>query len=279
VGAVARRIQIQSIGLFILAVLIPFSASIAGVSNTLVRYSFDDNNVATGPDTFTVFRNSKGDVSLSTLYRFSGYRSVEIREVGGDGDFPELQGYFVLRKEGKLYAHFAILMTDLQEPLNLALAGPEGFRLAKDAIAFWLMTRDGVLYQYSDSMPKKLFPPRPFTWYIVDVSYDIDLGTYDLTIHEEGRKKAVVSIADQINASGQPGSSVDKFSFIGDLEDVSNVVYYVDDVVIGTDRSVTQFPFIAPGRRKLFIHRFSEYHKMLRQKRSCIRRWISPISA
>ena len=60
----------------------------------LVRYSFDDGAVATGPDTFTVFRNAKGSVQLSTAFHVSGYRSLEIRDVAGDGDFPELQGFF-----------------------------------------------------------------------------------------------------------------------------------------------------------------------------------------
>ncbi|HMZ80705.1 MAG TPA: hypothetical protein PLL06_13465, partial [Acidobacteriota bacterium] len=63
-------------------------------SNVLVQYSFDDDNIATGPDTFMVFNNAKGRMVLSTEYQFSGFRSVELHDVVGDGEFPELQGYF-----------------------------------------------------------------------------------------------------------------------------------------------------------------------------------------
>ena len=62
-----------------------------------MRYSFDDDLLDTGPDTFAVFQFGQGSVTLSTMYRFSGYRSVEIRDVPGDKSFPELQGYFPLR--------------------------------------------------------------------------------------------------------------------------------------------------------------------------------------
>ena len=59
----------------------------------LVRYSFDDD-VSTGPDTFAVYRGGKGHVGLSRAFHVSGYRSVELRDVAGDGTMPELQGYF-----------------------------------------------------------------------------------------------------------------------------------------------------------------------------------------
>jgi hypothetical protein len=94
--------------------------------------------VETGPDTFAVFERSKGSVKLSSAYRFSGYRSVELRDVVGDHDFPELQGYFPARRNGRLFAHFALLTTDAGDILNVALAGPKWFTLAKDGIGFWL---------------------------------------------------------------------------------------------------------------------------------------------
>ena len=65
------------------------------------------------------------------------------------------------------------------------------------------------------------------------------------------------------NATAQAGSAVDKFSFIGDRgTDDSRVVYYVDDVVLGTDEAVKLGPFVAPGRRHTFVDylgRFREY--------------------
>src|SRR4030095_3115898 len=89
--------------------------------------------------------------------------------------------------------------------------------------------------------------------------YDIDQGSYDLVIHKEGLAQPVVSLANQANSANQPGSAVDKFSFIGDTgEDKSNVTYYVDDVMVGIDESIVHLPFVAPGRKKLFIDYWSE---------------------
>ena len=123
----------------------------------------------------------------------------------------------------------------------------------------------------SDSIPKKLFAVEPFVWYAVDVAYDVAAGTYTLTVRREGTGAPVVSLRDQPNAARQPGSVLDKFSFVGSpYVDRSNVVYYVDDVVIGTDESVTQLPFVAPGRRKLFVDLFGEYQKRLRERPRCL---------
>jgi tetratricopeptide (TPR) repeat protein len=260
----ARRVQIPIVVLWLLMAL---SAPCAASSDVLVSYSFDDGNLDTGPDTFAVFKNAKGRVALSTTFRYSGYSSIEIRDAAGDRDFPELQGYFVRRDKGKLFAHFALLTTDPYQELNIALAGPQWFTLRKDGIAFWMKTEEGFLYHVSDSIPKKLFLMKPFAWYLVDVQYDIDAGTYDLIIHEERGQKPILSLSDQKNAPSQPGSAVDKFSFIGDTgEDTSNVVYYVDDVMVGVDEKITQLPFVAPGRRKLFVDSWNDYHKLVAQK-------------
>jgi tetratricopeptide (TPR) repeat protein len=239
--------------------------------NLLVSYSFDDHEVVTGPDTFAVFEKARGRVDLSATFRFSGYRSVEIQDVAGDGQFPELQGYFPLRRSGELFAHFAILTTDAMEPFNVALAGPQWFSVRKDGIGFWLEAREGVLFHHSDSMPRRLFPLRPFVWYVVDIRYRVEAGIYDLTIHEEGYEDPVISLNQQLNASAQPGSAVDKFSFIGDRgEDTSNVVYYVDDVVLSADEQVPLPPFVAPGRRKMFIDAWLEYERLMRAQPGCL---------
>jgi len=235
-------------------------------SNVVVSYSFDDDNVATGPDTFRVFNFAKGNVNLTTTYCHSGYRSVELRDVAGDKAFPELQGYFPLRQKGQLLVHFAFMTTSPNEPLNMALAGPQWFTVRKDGIGFWLSTEAGFLYQHSDKQIKKLIPLEPFEWYTVDVTYHIDEGTYDLTISGEDKKRpSLISLIKQKNASGIAGSAVDKFSFIGDLEDKSNVTYYVDDVVVSIDQLIKQKPFIAPGRRKLFVDRWNDYYKGMLQ--------------
>jgi len=275
VEALARRVPREPVALALLALALASPAGAAEPGSILASYSFEDA-VATGPDTFAIFQGARhvgtgqGRVSLSTAFHVSGYRSVEIKDVAGDGDFPELQGYFPARRAGRLFFHFAFLTTDPKEELNIALAGPRFFQMEKDGIAFWLATREGRLVHVSDSIPKKLFAVEAFVWYGVDVAYDIPDGSYALTIHREGQDAPLVALRDQPNAARQPGSAVDKFSFVGAPYGESNVVYYVDDVVIGTDDSVTQLPFVAPGRRKLFVDLFAEYQKQLRERPRCL---------
>jgi len=272
----ARRVPREPLALGLLCLSLAAPAAAAGAGSVLASYSFEDA-VATGPDTFAIFQGARhvgtgrGRVFLSSAFHVSGYRSVEIKDVAGDGDFPELQGYFPVRSAGRLFFHFAFLTTDPKEELNIALAGPRFFQMEKDGIAFWLGTREGGLVHVSDSIPKKLFPVEAFVWYGVDVAYDVVAGTYALTIRREGQDAPVVALREQPNATSRRGSAVDKFSFVGSpYEDTSNVVYYVDDVVIGTDESVTQIPFVAPGRRKLFVDLFAEYQKQLRERPRCL---------
>jgi tetratricopeptide (TPR) repeat protein len=276
VEALARRVPREPLTGALLVLLIAAPAAAAGSGSILARYSFEDV-VATGPDTFAIFQGARhvgtgqGRVSLSSAFHVSGYRSVEIKDVAGDGDFPELQGYFPVRTAGRLFFHFAFLTTDAKEELNVALAGPRFFQMEKDGIAFWLGTREGRLVHVSDSIPKKLFPVEAFVWYAVDVAYDLAAGTYTLTIHREGQETPLVALRDQPNSTRRAGSAVDKFSFVGSpYGDTSSVVYYVDDVVIGTDESVTQLPFVAPGRRKLFVDLFAEYQRQLRERPRCL---------
>jgi tetratricopeptide (TPR) repeat protein len=191
-------------------------------------------------------------------------------DVANDKDFPELQGYFPIQKNGTLYAHFAFLVSNPAEPLNIALAGPKWFQVQKDGIGFWLLTKNGYLHHYSDSMPKKLFKITPFVWYIVDLDYNIDEGRYDLIIRQEGQESPLVDLKQQANTPNATSSSVNKFSFIGDLADRSNVVYYLDDVIIGTDKDIITKPFIAPGRRKLFFDYLQDYHAQIHSHPVCL---------
>jgi hypothetical protein len=223
----------------------------------LVSHSFEEEALPTGPDTYAVYENARGRVDRSAELALSGWGSIRISDVAGDGDFPELQGYFPLRRSGWLYGHFALLVTDPAEELNVALAGPAWFQLAPDGIAFWLRVVGGELLHVSDSIPRRLLELRPFVWYGVDFALNLDAGTYDLEIWEEGLAAPVVQLVDRPNATSAPGSAVDKFSFIGDLpgSDRSNVVYFVDDVVLGIDEQFALAPLVAPGRRRLFFER------------------------
>lgn len=269
----ARRVSFQSIvrqSLILGALLLALAADSAWAAAAppfLVRYSFDDGATATGPDTFTVFRNAKGSVQLSTAFHVSGYRSLEIRDVAGDHDFPELQGFFPERREGRLFLHFSLLTANPSQELNVALAGPARFELRKDGIALWLIVRDGYLRHVSDSIPKRLLAVKPFTWYGIDVDYDVARGRYDLRVAEEGNPKPAISLRDQPNASAQPGAAVNVFSFIGDLDDRSNVDYYVDDVVLGSDIDAKRPRFVAPGRRKFFVDTFAEQASLFKKIR------------
>jgi hypothetical protein len=258
------------------------AAPVAGAPATLVRYSFDEP-VDTGPDTFAVFQHAQGTVRLATSPRLSGFHALEIRDVAGDGTFPELQGYFDVQRRGRLYAHFAFLTTDATQELNIALAGPAHFVLHKDGLAFWLAVREGWLVHYPAAEeiapsrltavgrcgPTRIARVEPFLWYVVDLSYDVDHGVYDLTIRLEGRDEPVAVLRQQRNAAAQNASSVDKFSFIGDLDDAFAATYYVDDIVIGTDEAIAQLPFVAPGRRRLFVDRFIDAERETRAH-SCL---------
>lgn len=257
----ARRIRRQYLGIsaaLVLAAITSISSADEPTFSTpiLASYTFDEGVDSTGPDTFRVFERSKGAVTRTTHFRFSGEYSVELRDIGGNHDFPELLGYFDRREAGQMFVHFAFLVVDPEQSFNVALVGKEWFRLKKDGFAFWLFSQEGYLTHMSDSIPKRLVRLEAFTWYVVDLLYDIDRGTYSLLIEEEGRDQPLVALRDQPNAANQPGSSVDKFSFVSDpFDDLSNVVYYVDDIVIGAGEEVELPHFVAPGRRDLFVER------------------------
>ena len=239
--------------------------------HVLVRYDFDDDTVQTGPYTLMVFEHSQGTVELTSTYRYSGRRAVAIRDVAGDGDFAELQGFFPDKDGGKLFVHFALMTATPGERFNIALAGPAHFTLRQDGIGFWLKNRDGALYHVSKREDRKLLAVRAFTWYLVDLAYDIDAGTYDLTIWEEGANEPLVSLADQPNAVGATGSRLHKFSFIGDIPGVdgSNADFFIDDIVISADRPVSQGPFVAPGRRMLFVDIWDYWRRQMYRAPGC----------
>lgn len=248
-------------------------AAVAGgvlQAGTLVNYRFDDQRIDTGPDTFRIFEYSRGTARLSSEFRYSGYYSVEIRDVAHDGDFPELQGYFPTQTSGTLYVHFAFMTPEPLESFNIALAGPERFRLGKDGIGFWLKNRDGYLYHVSDSIPRRLLPIVPFVWYKVDLTYRVAAGTYDLDIQEEYTDQPQVQLRDVPNAARSPGSRIDVFSFIGDLADAANAVIYVDDIGIRSDILPDPGELVAPGRRKLFIDYWQDLQQAARTHPECL---------
>jgi hypothetical protein len=265
-AAMARGLPRAALALALLAGVSPGASAVAAKpSPVLAHYSFDDRLVDTGPDTFAVFRNARGNVQLSTDFQVSGHRSVEIRDVAGDGDFPELQGYLPERRDGWLVIHFALLVADPKEELNVSFAGPGWFNLGPNGHALWLTTRDGWLHHTTGKAAKPLLALEPYTWYAVDIDYDVTRGRYDLRVTAEGSAEPAVSLKDQPNASDHPGSIVSLFSFVGSVYgDRSNVRFWLDDLWVGTSREAVLPPFVAPGRRKLFADRLDPKFQALR---------------
>jgi tetratricopeptide (TPR) repeat protein len=240
--------------------------------NVLVWYDFEDDGIETGPYTLSIFEGAKGWVSLSNNFHYSGYRSVEVRESAGDGVFSELQGFFTDKWHGRLYAHFAVLVAEPKEAINIAFAGISHFTMREHGIGFWLRSKNGTFFQVTGGRDEPLFEIDPFVWYVVDFVYDVDQGTYDLVIHAEGQEEPIVVLRDQVNAVGIPGSSLRKYSFVGDPPglDQSNAWYYVDDILITSDVPVADTPFVAPGRRMLFVDLFDRYRAKLYEQPGCV---------
>ena len=86
------------------------------------------------------------------------------------------------------------------------------------------------MFHHSANTLHPLFKLQPDTWYVVDVVFHVQAGTYDLRIVTPRASAPLVLLEQQPNAINTPGSQLAKISFIGDLEDQSSVHYFVDDV-------------------------------------------------
>jgi len=238
----------------------------------LVRYDFEAEDIDTGPYTLSVFDGASGSVRLSSSFRHSGFRSVEIRARAGDGAFSELQGYFSDKWTGTLFIHFAILVAEPEETLNVAFAGTSHFSMREHGLGIWFKTERGILHHVTAGRSEELFEIEAFTWYVFDVAYHVERGTYDVVIAQEDLDEPIVSLRDQANVVGVAGSQLRKYSFIGDIpgRDQSNALFYVDDIVITNDVPVGETPFVAPGRRLLFVDLHDYYQKRLLARPSCV---------
>ena len=228
-------------------------------SPVLVFYDFEEPEPS-GPDTFRLFERAGGSVDLGNAFHVSGNRSLRLQEGADDGHFSEFLGFFPERTEGYVFVQFYILFADPEETFNFALAGPRWFlNFERDGHALWLATRDGKLRHRPKGDWQDLLAPRAFTWYFIDLVYDVDAGTYALAIYEEGLEEAVVDIVSQRNTADANRSSVAYYSFIGDLEDQDRVQFFVDDLLIATEPDVLLEPFVAPGRRRFFVDSYAAY--------------------
>lgn len=230
------------IGLIFALTITDFVFAESQAGKVLVSYGFDDKGLELDGNRLFLFQNATGHVGYSSEFALSGYQSIELQEGQYDEEFTELQGRFPEQKNGLLRFHFAILVENPEQELNIAVAGHQHFRVEKDGIAFWLHTQNGVLIHETNGIPKKLFSIDPFQWYFFDIVYNIDTGKYDLFVDSEKSSDPLVALRDQPNSSNNPHSGIDRFSFIGDLGDRSTVHYFIDDVVL------TQYPSLAAAR-------------------------------
>ena len=231
-------------------------------SPILAFYDFEES-VPSGPSTFWL-REREGSVDLSTAFRVRGERSLHLREVAGDRDFSEFLVYFDERSTGAVFVQFYLLLTDPGETLNVGLAGTRWFlNPIRDGHAVWIQSGDGELRHRPAAGFRKLFEPRAFVWYFVDLIYDIDRGRYDLAIYEEGFEEPVADLRGERNFADSEASSVRYFSLIGDLEDLDGFDFFVDDLLIATDPEILQKPFVAPGRRQWFVDLFRSHRPPL----------------
>ncbi len=234
-----------------------------------IFYNFETTDIASGPDTFELFEHTSSDVSLSSEYAFRGAYSLHIRDRLSNGSFPEFQGYFPQVDGGIVEIGFALMTPAPEEPFNVAMAGDGHFNLSKDGLGFWLINDAGTLRHLSDSIPKRLFTLTAYQWYWFEISLDITKGEYSLRINDEFGL-TLIDLKDQKNPINAKNSSVNKYSFIGDIEDQGNANLYIDNFALRTDYADSPKPLLAPGRRALFIDKWNDYHKTIENLDFCL---------
>jgi hypothetical protein len=225
----------------------------APASPLLASYDFE-RPTPSGPDTFWARAAEGAAVDLSTAFRFEGERSLRLHERAGNGDFVEFLAYFPERLTGSVFVQFYVLFAEPGERFNFGLAGSRWFlSRGRHGHAVWLQTEGGRLRHQPASGWEDLLAIRPFVWYLVDLAYHVDSGRYDLAIWEEDRRDPLVDLRGVRGFADADASSVRFASLIGDLEDRGSFDVFVDQLVIGSHPSVRLAPFVAPGRRRLFI--------------------------
>jgi len=250
-----------------LTILVGFKTGYLGSVD--IYYDFESIEIDSGPDTFELFEQSTSEVSLSSAFAFRGAYSLHIQDYVKNSDFPEFQGYFPPVSSGTIEVGFALMTPTPEEPFNIAFAGKKHFSMVKDGIGFWLFNKSGTLRHMSDSIPKKLLELTPFQWYWFEITLDIDKGEYSLKVSDEFDNE-IISLEKQKHPINATGSSLQKYSFIGDLEDQGNGDLYIDEFIFRTDYAESPKPLIAPGRRSLFIDQWNEYHKKLENIDFCL---------
>ena len=234
-----------------------------------IKYDFESVDIASGPDTFELFEATSSEVSIASQYAFRGAHSLHLRDRSANRSFPEFQGYFPAVRDGTLEIGFALMTPNPEEPFNIAFAGDQHFRMTQHGIGFWLINDAGMLRHMSDSIPKRLFKLTPYQWYWFEVVLDVTNGEYSLRVSDESGRE-LLALDQQTHPSSAKGSSLQKYSFAGDLEDRGNANFYIDEFVLRTDFADSPKPLIAPGRRALFVDQWDEYHRKIEKLDVCL---------
>lgn len=238
------------------------AAVLAGELTLAAFYDFDRPST-TGSDALEVFED-KG--SRVRRVRAAGHgHAVELRDVRGDGEFPELRVHIPERRAGRVLLRFAFATATPREAFRIALAGRGGYFFAEHGSAAMFGSEDGQLVHWPGGQKEVLLPLRAHRWSRVQILYDVDQGSYDL---EVGEGPARVVRTGCRNGPGRPGSWVNNVSFIGAYDDSSAATYRIDDVQVSVDGPGFR-PFVAPGRRRLHLEMWTEYTRFEAGRASC----------
>jgi hypothetical protein len=253
-----RRRSVASVTLFALAAAVaavaePGQPEATPASPLLASYDFETPSPS-GPDTYWTRAVDGNEADLSAAFRFAGKRSLRLHETAGNDDFVEFLSYLPERRTGSVFVQFYVLFAEPGERFNFGLAGSRWFlHKGQHGQAVWLQTAAGKLRHQPASGWEDLLVIRPFVWYLVDLAYHVDAGRYDLAIWEEDRREPLLDLRAVRGFADADASSVRFASLIGDLEDRGSFDVFVDELVIGSHPSVRLAPFVAPGRRRLFV--------------------------
>ncbi len=255
------------LSLIVIGCLTGFKTGFLGSVN--IDYDFESIDMASGPDTFELFENISSVVAVNSNYAFRGARSLHLKDRADNNDFPEFQGYFPTVNGGVLEVGFALMTPTPSEPFNIALAGQAHFKMQKNGLGFWLFNDGGTLRHMSNSIPKKLFSLQPFQWYSINVSIDTRTGEYSLRVSNELGEQ-LVFLEQQKHPVNAAGSSLDKYSFSGDLNDTGAANFFIDAFFLRTDQADSPKPLIAPGRRDLFVDKWNHYYQQTQKIKYCL---------
>ena len=252
------------------AVCLALFSTLASADSTLVQHDFDDNVLASGPDTFQVFISQQSKAAITSRYAANGYASAHLADVPSDRDFVEFQGYFPIQQSGNVRISFSFMITTTDNAFNAALVGKKRYQLHPHGINFHLLYRNGWLRHKSNGIPKKLFQPQVLQWYHLSAILNLDTGFYDLRIDDESGNR-MIEIQDQAFAPGPADQySLKEFSFTGDLSDRQPTDLYIDALHITSSSDTEIADTIAPGRKQYFIEQWDDYHKKLQGGIRCL---------